>query len=50
MSKSGYIPDNTNIHSSSGTPNLIYNTRDNVFLKEIQKTLPIKLRLHNYQP
>ncbi|AYV71006.1 MULTISPECIES: cupin domain-containing protein [Niallia] len=43
MSKSGYIPDNTNIHSSSGTPNLIYNSRDNVFFERNPENIAYKV-------
>jgi len=43
MSKSGYIPDNTNIHQSSGTPNLIYNTRDNVLFERNPENIAYKV-------
>jgi oxalate decarboxylase/phosphoglucose isomerase-like protein (cupin superfamily) len=33
MAKSGFVPDNTNLKKTSGTPNLIFNSRDNVFFE-----------------
>lgn len=31
--KPGFVPDNTNIKKTSGTPNLFYDPRDNLFFK-----------------
>lgn len=31
MGKSGFVPDNTNIKKTSGTPNLFFDSRDNLF-------------------
>ena len=33
MTKSGFVPDNTNIKKTSGTPNLFFDSRDNVFFE-----------------
>ena len=33
MGSSGYVPDNKNLKKSSGTPNLFFDSRKNVFLK-----------------
>jgi oxalate decarboxylase/phosphoglucose isomerase-like protein (cupin superfamily) len=39
MSKSGYITDNTNIKKSSGTPNLFFDSRNNVFFKRDEENI-----------
>ncbi|MBK5497347.1 hypothetical protein [Peribacillus sp. TH14] len=31
MGKSGFVPDNTNIKKTSGTPNLFFDSKDNIF-------------------
>lgn len=33
MGKSGYVPDNTNIKKTSGTPNLFFDSKKNVFFE-----------------
>ncbi|MFQ3544582.1 cupin domain-containing protein [Halobacillus rhizosphaerae] len=33
MSQSGFVPNNTNIKKTSGTPNLFFNTRENIFFQ-----------------
>ncbi|MED5050568.1 cupin domain-containing protein [Anoxybacillus rupiensis] len=33
MRKSGFVPDNTNIKKTSGTPNLFFDSRDNIFFQ-----------------
>jgi oxalate decarboxylase/phosphoglucose isomerase-like protein (cupin superfamily) len=33
MVKSGFVPDNTNIKKTSGTPNLFFDSKDNVFFE-----------------
>ncbi|PKG23982.1 cupin domain-containing protein [Niallia nealsonii] len=43
MSKSGYVPDNTNIKQTSGTPNLIFNSRDNVFFERDADNIAYKV-------
>ncbi len=53
MSSSGYVPDNKNLKKSSGTPNLFFDSRKNIFFKRDEKkkkTLHMKLRQHSYQP
>lgn len=49
MGSSGYVPDNKNLKKSSGTPNLFFDSRKMSFLKEIRKTLHMKLRQRSYQ-
>lgn len=39
MTNSGYITDNTNIKKSSGTPNLFFDSRDNIFFKRNDKNI-----------
>lgn len=39
MSKSGYIPDNTNLKKSSGTPNLFFDSRNNIFFKRNEENI-----------
>ncbi len=49
MSSSGYVPDNKNLKKSSGTPNLFFDSRKNIFLRGMRKTLHMKLRQRSYQ-
>jgi len=37
MSSSGYVPDNKNLKKSSGTPNLFFDSRKNIFFKRDEK-------------
>lgn len=39
MSTSGYVPDNKNLKKSSGTPNLFFDSRKNVFFKRDEKNV-----------
>ncbi|MFK4423187.1 hypothetical protein ABH959_000319 [Bacillus sp. RC51] len=50
MSSSGYVPGNKNLKKSSGTPNLFFSLiREKMsFLKEMRKTLHMKLRQRSY--
>ena len=49
MSSSGYVRDNKNLKKSSGTPNLFFDSRKNIFLRGMRKTLHMKLRQRSYQ-
>ncbi|MGM2835518.1 cupin domain-containing protein, partial [Bacillus cereus group sp. Bce025] len=39
MSSSGYVPDNKNLKKSSGTPNLFFDSRKNIFFKRNEKNV-----------
>lgn len=39
MSSSGYVPDNKNLKKSSGTPNLFFDSRKNIFFKRDEKNV-----------
>lgn len=39
MANSGYVPDNKNLKKSSGTPNLFFNSRENIFFKRDDKNI-----------
>ncbi|KIV72045.1 hypothetical protein SZ39_2830 [Bacillus mycoides] len=39
MSSSGYVTDNKNLKKSSGTPNLFFDSRKNVFFKRDEKNV-----------
>jgi hypothetical protein len=42
MGNSGYVPNNTNIKKSTGTPNLFFDSRDNVLFRRNDKILLMK--------
>ena len=48
MSSSGYVPDNKNLKKSSGTPNFSLIREKMSFLKEMRKTLHMKLPQRSY--
>lgn len=39
MANSGYVPDNKNLKKSSGTPNLFFDSRENIFFKRDDKNI-----------
>lgn len=43
MSKSGFVPDNSNIKKSSGTPNLSVNYKQNVLFKPNDQNIAYQL-------
>lgn len=43
MRKSGFVPDNTNIKKTSGTPNLFFDSKDSVFFEKNPNNIAYKV-------